>query len=201
MEDIVFNIFGFLSIGDIVNCSLVNKLFLKVSKSQVLWKRRKYKNVTYFNGNFYESYKFCYGLTKIKMHIDYRGDEEKLHRLKLLNLECRHLKTIPTCIGLLYNLNTLFLNSNQMENCPSELGLLYNLERLDLSYNNLATIPKELCLLYKLHTLNLERNQLVILPTEIGLLRNLRRLCIQKNTKLKTMPTSLRNLKGLYLKT
>jgi len=200
MEDVLLNIFGFLNVENIIKCSVVCKLFLKVSKSQVLWWGKRYKNVGYFNGDYYESYKDCYGLTKITRYIDYNGDEDKLFNLKFLNLECRNLKKIPIQIGLLYNLNRLFLNSNQMVNCPSEIGLLYNLERLDLSYNKLETIPKELCLLYKLHTLNLEHNQLVILPTEMGLLRNLRRLCVHKNNKLKTLPTSLKKIKGLYLK-
>lgn len=69
MEDIVFNIFGFLDVGDIIKCSNVNKLFCKVSKNQMLWRGLRHRHIKCFNDNYYETYKLHYGLNQFKTII------------------------------------------------------------------------------------------------------------------------------------
>ncbi len=58
-----------------------------------------------------------------------------------LHLSGNLLKTIPSQIRLLRNLQALYLGDNQLESLTSAIGDLRQLQILNLSYNQLETLP------------------------------------------------------------
>jgi len=96
-----------------------------------------------------------------------RGIKEAPELTTTLDLSGLKLKSIPTDISLLKNLQALKLNQNQLTTIPKELGTLNNLQFLDLSHNQLTTIPKELSALNNLLVLDLDENPIEFPPPEI----------------------------------
>jgi hypothetical protein len=104
-DDVIFELLKLLSIKDILNCSLVSKQFYKVTKNEVLWKgniklfgsngkkiglkydmgnevmwKENVNNVIKFNGSYYESFKFNYGLKMVRDGLNYEKSIMELSR-------------------------------------------------------------------------------------------------------------------------
>jgi hypothetical protein len=64
-DDNIFVIYKFLKLEDILNCSVINKQFNRVTKNETLWKDN-IKEIIKFNVSYYDSFKFNYGLERVK---------------------------------------------------------------------------------------------------------------------------------------
>ena len=188
-DDIIFVVYTFLKLDDILNCSFVNKQFYKVTKNETLWKGN-IKEIIKFDGSYCDSFKFNYGLERLKIGIEYDGSIKELYESKILHLECKRITKLPYQIELLQNLKTLDLSYNQLTTIPDQLGQLQNLQTLYLSYNKLTTIPDQLWQLQNLQTLSLYNNQLTTIPDQLGQLQNLQTLSLSYN-QLTTIPDQL----------
>lgn len=100
-----------------------------------------------------------------------------------LVLSNNRLKTLPSEIGQLADLEELYLNNNQLEgSLPGEIRKMPNLRILDVRYNNMTGIPAEIGQLKNLTTLNYSYNSLDTFPNEIANLKdNLKTLDISNN--------------------
>ena len=133
-DDIIFVIYTFLKLRDILNCSLVNKQFYKGTKNETLWKGN-IKEIIKFDVSYYDSFKFNYSLEKLKIGIKYDGSVKELYESKILNLKNKQITKLPYQIGQLQNLQSLYLYNNQLTTIPDQLGKLQNLQTLSLSSN------------------------------------------------------------------
>ncbi|CAN4088062.1 unnamed protein product [Withania somnifera] len=106
---------------------------------------------------------------------------------------------IPDSIASLENLEELHLSSNLLELLPNSIGLLFILKILDISGNKLVTLPDSICHCRSLAELDAGFKKFSYLPTNIGYeLVNLKRLSLSFN-KLRSLPTSIGELKSLRL--
>ncbi|CAO3638699.1 unnamed protein product [Mucor fragilis] len=90
-----------------------------------------------------------------------------LEKLSSLLLQNNNLKTIPSELWRLVNLQELNLGCNQLEILPKEIGLLTNLQELFLHSNQLVDIPSQIGHLQQLQVLDLTDNRLESLPGEL----------------------------------
>jgi hypothetical protein len=181
MDDCIFEVYKFLPIEDLINCTLVSKQFYRVSKNEVLWKDNV-MDVIKFDGSYYESFKFNYGLERVIYEFDYRGSIKRLYSLISLKPDwffCIHI--LPTQLGTLTNLQFLNLANNKLTNIPTQIGNLKNLEGLYLENNKLTSIPSELGNLTNLVTLNLYNNLIENVPMELCKLHKLAYLNLMYN--------------------
>ena len=125
MEDVVYVIFTNMGIKDILNMTLVCKMFYKVSKSNMLWKK-KVDKVIIFKCNWLDAFKFNYGLDKVGKWNGY--DKGKLYMMDKLDLWYKKLTIIPTELGNLNNLRYLYLHYNQLTIIPTQLTNKFNLQ-------------------------------------------------------------------------
>ncbi len=65
------------------------------------------------------------------------------------------------------NVRELILDRNRLQTIPTEIGLLYNITRLDLSYNSLTFLPDQVGELRLLSRLELGNNSLTHIPHSI----------------------------------
>ena len=118
-SDCYCNIILFLDIKDNRNISLVNKLFYKISKNDLIWASLFKNNFHNINCTklFYDNYKKCHKLNKF-----------------LAN----HEKNIN-------NINEkLCLSNNQLSSIPPEIGQLGMLQQLSLDNNQLHLVPENI---------------------------------------------------------
>jgi Leucine-rich repeat (LRR) protein len=151
---------------------LISKQFYRVIKNEVLWKGN-IKEMIKFTGSYYESFKFNYGLKRVKDGIKYDKSIKELYEEKEIYPPIGHI-TIHSQIELLQNVITLNLNQNKLTYIPSNLGNLINLKKLYLSSNQLTSCPSELGNLTNLESLHLDNNQLTHIPSEFGNLKKLK---------------------------
>jgi hypothetical protein len=192
-DDVIFEIYKFLPVGDLINCSLVSKQFYRVTQNDVLWKENV-REVVKFDGSYLESYKFNYGLEKVG--LTFKANIKDLYGFTFLNNAGIKIKTVPYQIGLLDNLQSLYLYNNLLKDIPTQLGNLKNLRVLSLSQNQLTTIPSELGNLSNLNTFWLHTNYLTSIPSELGKLQKLEFLYLYTN-QLTSIPDELGNLQKL----
>src|ERR1700679_105949 len=189
-NDCIYHIFTKLDVNDIINCSLVNKRFYKISNIEMLWYllfKERFYNVkcTIINGKkFYDNFK-KYSILNNFLLKNSQGNVNII--INDLIIYFKQLRTIPKELGQLASLLKLYLNNNQLQTIPKELGQLASLQRLNLENNQLQTIPKELGQLASLQRLDLNNNQLHTIPKELGHLASLQRLNLSNN-KLQTIP-------------
>jgi Leucine-rich repeat (LRR) protein len=134
-----------------------------------------------FDGSYYESYKFNYGLERAKKRLKYGGSIKELYIERKISFNYIHIDNIPFQIGNLINLKQLYLYQNILTSIPVELCNLTNLKVLVLSNNKLTYIPSELGNLKKLKHLNLHTNKLNSIPVQIGSLHKLKQLDLCNN--------------------
>jgi hypothetical protein len=65
MEDCIFEVYKFLSVKDLINCSLISKQFYKATKNEVLWKGN-FKGGIKIHRSYYVSFKFNYALKNMQ---------------------------------------------------------------------------------------------------------------------------------------
>jgi hypothetical protein len=191
-DDIIFEFYRFLPLKDILICSLVSKQFYRVTKNEVLWKGN-INEVIKFDGSYLESYKFNYGLERVKVGLKYDKSITELYKADILDLGWslrRKIETIPSQIGNLHNLKSLYIYGHKLTHIATQIGLLHNLQKLSLANNNLRSVPSELGNLKQLQMLNISFNLLTSIPTELGQLDSLISVFLYSNL-LTTLPPQL----------
>ena len=101
--------------------------------------------------------------------------------LKVLELSCNGLQSLPSCICHLICLEELYLGHNDLKGLPKELGDLLNLKKLDLVHNIFQEVPFCISELCRLEWLNLSGNLIEIVPLWVFLLPHLRHLYLIHN--------------------
>jgi hypothetical protein len=178
-DDTIFELYKLLPIGSILKCSLINKQFYRVTKNETLWKGN-IKDVIKFDGSYYESFKFNYGLERVKIGVG-NCNISIVELYESSRLYSGMIKGVPTQIGLLENLRYMSLSYLKLTFIPSEIGNLINLKKLWLHNNQLTYIPSELGNLTNLEVLMLDNNKLTSMPSELGNLKKLQFLSISNN--------------------
>ncbi|SCU82820.1 LAME_0C03004g1_1 [Lachancea meyersii CBS 8951] len=108
--------------------------------------------------------------------------EDKLSRLKTLEIQENPITSIAHEGEYLVNLVALSLNKAKLASLPSELlSKLPRLEKLEVNENNLTQIPPEISKLTKLVYFSAARNKLESIPEEICELKSLKTLDIHSN--------------------
>lgn len=86
----------------------------------------------------------------------------QMKNLRYLSIQDSHLETLPVEIGLLTELRELhivcYYSSPKLKSLPSEIGKLQNLEILELSSTDLKGLPESLSFLPKLRLIILRDN-------------------------------------------
>lgn len=218
MDDIL-NIFMFLDVKDVIECSYVNKLFNMVSKNQLLWKRLNdncYPQTKVFYENCHKTFKMCHEIKKMcylsGMTIDNTYNTNnlnlKIFRMRALPLSLLHFPNLKildighTLIKIfdglehLTNLKKLYLTNCQIKIFPEQIFKLHNLDKLHIGFNKLKTIPTEIGKMKNLEILYFDWNSLKIIPTEICKLTKLKCLSVTHN-KIKELPQEISNLINL----
>ncbi|KAG8042563.1 hypothetical protein G9C98_005197, partial [Cotesia typhae] len=93
------------------------------------------------------------------------------------------------------SLRVVQLECNQLKSIPRELLQLEGLTSLDLSDNKIEQVPAEIHRLVNLRELTLDRNEIKELPGEVELLKELKRL---KKLTIEPTPTNLEHLDVSY---
>ncbi|TBU20072.1 leucine-rich repeat-containing protein [Hamiltosporidium tvaerminnensis] len=128
--------------------------------------------------------------------IELSDEIQYLENIKIFQVCCNYLETIPSAIGKLHNLQILILARNKINKLPDEIGHLVNLRELNLSQNELSSLPNTIVALKKLETLHLDCNKFFELPETIGRLVSLRYLNISRNY-IKYIPIEILQLPNL----
>lgn len=89
-----------------------------------------------------------------------------------LILSNNSIKTLPSQMGRMTNLQVLKLDHNLLDGSLIAEVRLMPLVNLDVSYNNMTGMPAELGQLSKLQTLNYSYNHITGLPNELANLKN-----------------------------
>src|ERR1700678_3815821 len=146
-NDCIYHIFTKLNVNDIINCLFVNKRFYNIGKTEMLWYllfKENFYNVKCTNENnkkFYDNYKKYSILNNFLL----KNNRDSVNIIiRVLNVRCKQLQTVPKELGQLASLQTLYLDNNQLQTIPKELGQLASLQTLYLYRNRLQTVPKEL---------------------------------------------------------
>jgi Leucine-rich repeat (LRR) protein len=150
-NQVVLNkIYENLPLGDLFNCSLVNKKFNKGFNSSLIWESlfkrdyneniNDYKEILKMDNNK-SIFKTYFQLTILKKHLKLKENIKSLVNLRILHLDYNGLSTIPKEIGSLVNLQKLYLNCNILVIISKEIGSLNNLQELHLDANKLTILP------------------------------------------------------------
>lgn len=82
-----------------------------------------------------------------------RSDIGDLRLLRVLDISCNAIESLPSRIGLLRRLEVLKCNGNRLFELPNELSSCLLLAELNCSENVLASLPRSLGNIENLHTL------------------------------------------------
>jgi len=195
-SDILFIVFGYLNIKDLLLCSVVCKEFNEIANHNVIWKQlfiQQYNTLHFIQPSYKQSYEICYKLTKFMKQFNLAIDLDGLNKLSEISLSCQSLTEIPKELSALANLQELYLNNNNITEIPKELSALTNLQELYLFNNQITEIPKELSVLTNLQLLTLYNNKITEIPKELTALTNLQWLNLSNN-KITEIPKELRHL-------
>lgn len=195
--DILVCIFMYSTLWDIINCSLVCKLFYDATRKQILWKCGIDTIFTNHNvtGDYFTQFKKHFILDSFFVKNNKCGVNKYL-RTDTIYLNHSPIGDIPIEFDILTNLRTLWLNNTGLCDFPLSVTRLSNLKILYLHCNQLRSVPREIGLLQKLKELHLDNNHLKYIPAEIGLLRNLIFLDLHNN-QLLSIPRELKQLTAL----
>ena len=200
-NDTLSIVFGYLDLGDVVTCLLVNRQFNYVIMNKYVWYHLLQRDFGNYNpilkqDTSLETYKLCHSLDKLNRRYKIAETINELSSLKEVDLHYKGIIDVPIVLGKLTNLTTLYLQSNQIVTVPSELFQLTNLRRLGLGNNKILKIPPEIGKLVNLQDLYLDNNQLTEVPIELCQLVNLQDLNLDNN-RLTWIPREFGNLKSL----
>lgn len=139
------------------------------------------------------------------------GNLKKLKSLDLgmegIGLRMNQISSLPSSFSGLTSLERLDLSGNKLASLPQDFSQLSSLRYLDLNFNTLEDFPSPIVKLTKLTYLNLNGNNIINLPTNLGDLNQLEELRLDNNffnrfnKKIKTIPTSIGNIKPLRVLT
>jgi len=175
-DDCLYNLFYWLDVKHIIQCSLVNKQFLNISQHELLWKKLYDFNIP-CHQHYYQNYKKYYQLNHFLFYYKNKSLNESL-QLRNLYLYKKQLKTIPSEIGQLKQLQYLHLSHNKLTDI-SALCHCQQLQTLYLNHNQLTDISS-LNQLKQLRDLNLNHNKLTDI-TSLGQCQQLRDLNLSHN--------------------
>jgi len=102
------------------------------------------------------------------------GNGTAISGSKILDLSGQGLKSIPSYVFTMANLEELNISHNSLTGAiPAEIRNLKNLKILNASYNQMTGVPAEIGQLQNLGSLDLSYNKLTGLPHELGNLQKL----------------------------
>ncbi|CAG5127393.1 unnamed protein product [Candidula unifasciata] len=107
-----------------------------------------------------------------------------LQELRLLDMSCNCLSSVPETLCQLTNLHTLNLAQNKLTTFPVSLinsSISKCLVNLDLKNNEITSIPADIVKLKSLHSLNISHNQLRHIPESLGFMKTLRDVYLSNN--------------------
>ena len=218
----------YLSIPDLFNCSMVNKLFNRASKNNLIWDK-------FFREEYNEDikvYQKLFGsndcMTVFKKYKDVRDCAISLHKSGVMLCQydyitkkyrvnvssfyekeqisyvSRNRNTIFDGIHHLSNLkkfSTRYMGSHHSHHCTSK-SLTPEFGSLNLNElhigNMLGSISTHICKLKKLKILELGNNFITKLPAELCNLTNLEVLDLSGN-RIRKIPSEIRNMKNLQI--
>uniref|UniRef100_A0A0N5AAW2 PDZ domain-containing protein n=1 Tax=Syphacia muris TaxID=451379 RepID=A0A0N5AAW2_9BILA len=125
-------------------------------------------------------------------------DIGKLRCLRSLEVRENLLRTIPTSISQLSQLQRLDLGHNELDDLPEQIGLLTSLQELYVDQNDLESLPDSIVQCKNLQQIDVSENKLRELPSEIGELDQLVDLTVSQNC-LESLPNSIGRLKKLTI--
>ncbi|KAK3088307.1 hypothetical protein FSP39_017332 [Pinctada imbricata] len=106
------------------------------------------------------------------------GKMSDLKTIRVLDLHCNEIKTLPSDIGELSNLQVLNLTENRMIRLPEEFSHLQHLQSLYLKGNKLKHFPPPICGLHCLRLLDISENEITTLPPQLCNVRTLETLIV-----------------------
>ncbi|MFA6394131.1 MAG: leucine-rich repeat domain-containing protein [Patescibacteria group bacterium] len=113
-----------------------------------------------------------------------------------IDLSGKGLTEFPKDILSRPGVKKLILSNNRIKSLPSEIGELTDIEELYLDGNELTgALPGEIRKMSELKILDAHNNGLTGIPAEIGQLKNLQVINFSGN-KIDTMPDEIGNIKG-----
>jgi Leucine-rich repeat (LRR) protein len=101
--------------------------------------------------------------------------------LSILDMSGCMLSKLPRCTGFLKALRILKLKKNRITTIPTELGLCYNLENADFSQNSINQMPEIFSGLFKLANFCIDENKLEQFPKTFMDLKSLKTLSFVNN--------------------
>jgi Leucine-rich repeat (LRR) protein len=197
-KDILHEIFKFLELKSVIRCSIVSKLFKKISDMQYLrLMNNDYDNILIeflIENSDKQSYITCYELNIFSKNIS--ASMTNIFFVNRMENSRTLIFKIPQSIGQLRNLQNLVLTSNRITKIPKSIGQLYKLREINLANNQIAKIPKSMSQLSNLRTLILSNNKITKISEAICQLSNLRELWLDFN-QITSVPDSITNLWSL----
>jgi hypothetical protein len=194
-----------LDLEDVMTCSVVNKQFSKVIKSETVWCqlfKQHFWNVK-CTKNFYDNFKECYDLNEFLIdYYDYNVnfDVNEVIEYTILRFDESNISNLPYGFRQLTLLEELLLDCNQIITLQPGICELSSLKILYIDHNKLSALPEEISKLSLLQELYVDHNNLQMIPNSINQLTNLQILSIHHNN-LQKLPTmdKLVNLCELHL--
>jgi len=101
--------------------------------------------------------------------------------LRLLDMSCNKLQSIPDEIIQLRGIKTLNVRENSLRSLPYLVGALPDLQELILDGNDIAELPDSVCGFKSLVTLSISRNRLQRFPQELKRVDSLMELFANDN--------------------
>ncbi|KAI5192442.1 hypothetical protein NECID01_1937 [Nematocida sp. AWRm77] len=121
------------------------------------------------------------------------SDIRYFRSLKILQICCNYLTSLPSEIGELSSLVVLFVARNKLTSVPESLARLPHLKELNLSDNRLESLPNAFRFFQSLESIDLTGNPISELPLSIPHISSLRSISVQR-TKIRYFSPDLLRL-------
>ena len=136
----LFNIAIMLDLDNLLSfCSSSSKVNRLICQQDAIWLFKLTREFPDWKRHFdmkpKNAYKLLIGLSNLKSKFTYEGSIYQLYKEKKLDLSDEDLKTLPSEIGQLSQLQVLWLDNNKIKELPSEIGNLSQLLELYLDKN------------------------------------------------------------------
>lgn len=205
MDDALYHIFEYLEPHTLLNCCSVSRQWRSIAMYDGFWMRLCQRDYTYCHkikkDTWYDTYKHCYGLNKLKTIVctSDRLIKEWLSRATILY---QPLDGIPEEIGYCPDPIMLNIANNNFSALPEEIGLLIKLTVLTIDKYKSGTVsfsvPDTISKLTNLYKLRIHNNQLSVFPPSLVELTNLEHLYLGYNN-LTSVPADLSRLTNLRM--
>jgi len=120
-------------------------------------------------------------LKKMHLHAFPSDQLSQMVNLKSLTLKQCEIKSLPSDLSFLSELEYLNLSANQIAEIPSSISVLVNLKFLDLSSNEIKQLPSSIYSLMKMEVLVLYANSLEDLSPRLAEMKKLNLLDVRGN--------------------